>query len=62
MASQFVQKNHPKYLILGDKNTWAHTRSRLASGSEHAKFFLLSKIEPNKFREANGDKHWIDAT
>jgi hypothetical protein len=44
-----VQKNHPKNLILCDKNAKTQTRRKLASNYEHMNFSLLSKIDPMCF-------------
>jgi hypothetical protein len=58
--SRFVQKNHPKNLILGDKNARTQTRRKLANKYEQMNLSLLSQVEPKFFIEAQNDHHWVN--
>lgn len=58
---RYVQKFHPKYQTLGDKDSRVHTRRKLICTLRHANFALLSKIEPKNFVEASKGKHWINS-
>jgi hypothetical protein len=55
-----VQKNHPKNLILGDKNDETLTRRKMASIYEHVNFSLFSKIEPECFRKVRTYQHRVN--
>jgi hypothetical protein len=59
--SRFVQKNHPKHLILGDKNAKTQTRRKLTSRSGLINLSLLSKIDPKCFVESSIDQQWVNA-
>jgi hypothetical protein len=50
-----VQKNHPSYQIIGNKDAGVETRRRIHS-PEQTHLALLSTIEPNCFEEANQDE------
>jgi hypothetical protein len=55
-----VQKNHPSYLIIGNKDAGVETRRKIHS-PEQTHLALLSTIEPNCFEEANKDEFWNKA-
>jgi hypothetical protein len=56
-----VQKNHPSYHIIGNKDAGVETRRRICS-PEQMHLELLSTIEPNNFEEANKNEFWKKAT
>jgi hypothetical protein len=53
--SKQVQKNHPSYHIIGNKDAGVETRRRIYS-PEKMHLALLSTIEPNSFEEASKDE------
>lgn len=57
---KYVQKNHSKYQIIGDKWKWVLTRSITATTAE-INLCLLSTIEPKAISEACKDEHWMIA-
>jgi hypothetical protein len=53
-----VQKNHPSYQIIRNKDQGVETRRRFQSREiEH--LTLLSTVEPSNFEEASRDELWI---
>jgi hypothetical protein len=59
--SKRVQKNHPSYQIIGNKDVGVETRRKIYS-PEQTHLALLSSIEPNCFEEANNDEFWNKST
>jgi hypothetical protein len=55
-----VQKNHPLYQFIRNKNEGVETRRRICS-PEQINLALLSTIEPNFFEESNKDELWNKA-
>jgi hypothetical protein len=55
-----VQKNHPSYQIIGNKDARVETRRRIRS-LEQTHLALSSMIEPTYFEEASKDKFWNNA-
>ena len=53
--SKYVQKNHPKSQILGDKGSGVQTRTLMGSSSYLA---FLSTIEPHNVNQASKDECW----
>jgi hypothetical protein len=47
-----VQKNHPSYQIIGNKDAGVETRRKIRS-PEQTHLALLSTIEPNCFEESS---------
>ena len=58
--SKQVQKNHPSYQIIRNKDVGVETRRRIHSPKQ-MHLALLSTIEPNSFEEANKDEFWNKA-
>ena len=52
-----IENNHPKTLIIGDKDAGVSTR-RIVMFQEQA---LISLVEPKKFAEARKNNDWINA-
>eukprot|EP00253_Pinus_taeda_P003876 PITA_03876 len=57
--SRYVQKNHPKSQILGQKEAGIQTRRTIAEASRY--LALLSSTEPQNIREACKDECWVKA-
>jgi hypothetical protein len=55
-----IQKNHPSYQIIRNKDVGVDTRRRIHS-PEQMHLTLLSTIETNSFEEANNDEFWNKA-
>jgi hypothetical protein len=55
--SKRVQKNHPSYQIIINKDVGVETRRRICS-LEQMHLALLSMIEPNSFEEASKNELW----
>jgi hypothetical protein len=55
-----VQKNHPSYHIIGNKDAGVETRRRIYS-PEQTHIALSSTIEPTCFEEASKDEFWNKA-
>jgi hypothetical protein len=58
--SKRVQKNHPSYQIIENKDAGVETRRRICS-LEQIHLALSSTIEPNSFEEASKDEFWNKA-
>jgi len=52
--SRYVQKNHPKSQILGEKGSSVQTRRTLVGSSSYLEF--LSTIEPHNVNQASKDE------
>jgi len=48
-------------MILAEKNKGFETRTKLLRSQEHENMFLMSKIEPKNFKEANKDENWVNS-
>eukprot|EP00253_Pinus_taeda_P022128 PITA_22128 len=57
--SRYVQKNHPKSQILGQKEAGVQTRRTILEASSYIQ--LLSSTEPQNVREACKDECWVKA-
>ena len=57
--SRYVEKNHPKYQILGEKGSSVQTRRTLVGSPRYITF--LSTIEPQNVNQASKDECWIQA-
>jgi len=57
--SRYVQKNHPEYQILGQKEAGVQTRRTIAEASSY--LALLSSTEPQNVKEACKDECWVKA-
>eukprot|EP00253_Pinus_taeda_P026178 PITA_26178 len=57
--SRYVQKNHPKSQILGQKEADVQTRRTIAEASSYLR--LLSSIEPQNVKGACKDECWVKA-
>jgi len=55
--SRYVQKNHPEYQILGQKEAGVQTRRTTAEASSYLE--LLSSTEPQNVREECKDECWV---
>jgi hypothetical protein len=58
--SRRVQKNHPSYQIIKNKDVGVETRRRICS-LEKTHLTLTSTIESTYFEEANKDEFWNKA-
>ena len=56
-----VKNNHPKILILGNKNEGVETRRMLAGSPKQVNISLLSLTKPKTFAEASKYYVWIKA-
>ena len=57
--ARYVQKNHPKSQILGEKGFGLQTRRILTGTSSY--LALLSSTEPQNVNEAYKDESWVKA-
>eukprot|EP00253_Pinus_taeda_P014929 PITA_14929 len=57
--SRYVQKNHPKTQILGQKEAGVQTRRTIAEASSY--LALLSSTKPQNVKEACKDEFWVKA-
>ena len=55
--SRYVQNNHPKSQILGEKESGVQTRRTLVGSSSYLAF--LSTIEPHNVNQARKDECWF---
>jgi hypothetical protein len=58
--SKRVQKNHPSYQIIGNKDAGVETRRKICS-PEQMHLALSYMIEPNNFEEPSKDEFWNKA-
>lgn len=58
--TRYVQKNHSKNHIIGDKNSGVQNQRRIERENEQVHFALLSKIEPSSYIEASKEQVWVD--